>query len=125
MPVFGEDPAPYLEELGVELPGFLDPEASAVLDADHVAFVNWEAYFFSTPALRDEFLRLPERYCGLVTDPVSRERFRPDESSPRLDHGGRPYFFRSEETLATFRESPEMYALPRHEMMEPAPDAGT
>lgn len=98
--------------------------APARIDARSSARVNHEIYFFSTPGALRSFRRNPLKWCGEVTDPVSLERFRPDDSSPRTDFGDRPYFFRSDSTLALFRESPEEYAEPRAAML-PQPDTAT
>jgi YHS domain-containing protein len=85
----------------------------AVLDSAHEARVNHEIYFLSSRAARDAFRREPLRYCGLVTDPVSGERFRPSAASPRAVHLGRPYYFRSAETRSRFTREPARFAEPQ------------
>jgi YHS domain-containing protein len=115
----------YLAALGIELPCAMDASRRAILDAEHRAFVNWETYFFADETSRAAFVSDPLRWCGLVTDPISRERFRPTADSPRLEHGGRPYFFTSAATRDQFAAMPEMYALPKPQMLPQAgaPDA--
>lgn len=94
----------------------IDTTRPAVIDSAHCALVNYEVYFFSTPALRTRFLADPRRDCGLVTDPIARARFRPGWRSPRFDFHGRPYFFLSDSTRALFVAAPDSFATPRYEM---------
>jgi YHS domain-containing protein len=120
-----KDPEVYLKELGVELPCAIHPEKGAVLDSAHRSYVNHEVYFFSSAGARRRFEKDPLRYCGLVTDPVSLERFRPTRASPRADHAGRPYFFASEATRSTFQGDPIAYANPKRKMPKaPMADPG-
>jgi YHS domain-containing protein len=108
-----QGPEIWLNALQVRLPCAVDPEAPAAIDVEHRALVNWEAYFVSGPAALAAFRQAPWEYCGVVTDPVSRARFRPSESSPRRDRGDHPFFFENEATLAAFDENPESYETPR------------
>jgi YHS domain-containing protein len=107
-----QGPEIWLNALGVTLPCAVDPQAQARLDVAHGAFVNWESYFVSGPAALAAFRQAPWEYCGVVTDPVSRARFRPTADSPRRDRGDRPFFFESEATLAAFGADPEKYEAP-------------
>lgn len=113
-----QDPELYLERLDVRPACPVRREQAAVLDADHRAYVNHEVFFFSNGDALERFKQDPLRYCGIVTDPVSEERFRPSEGSPRHDYKGRPYFFSSLSTLATFKDDPERFADPRRKMPE-------
>ena len=116
-----QDPEVYLSGTGVVLPSVMDGGAPAVLDAAHRAYVNHETYFFADLDEKRRFDADPVPHCGMVTDPVTRERFRPRKESPRFDHAGRPYFFVSRDTLQLFRRAPETHALPSLEMLpEPA-----
>ena len=115
-PVFVQDPEALLNELGVKLPCIVDPSRQAILDADHRVLVNHEVYFFSSAEAKARFVKNPLKYCGLVTDPVSRERFRPSRSSPKTTYAGRLYFFSSPKTLETFRAMPERYKDPTRTM---------
>ncbi len=121
---FVQGPETYLTALGTELSCALRDGEAAVLDAAHRSYVNYEIFFFSEEAARAEFERDPARHCGVLTDPVSRQRFRPSQSSPRLEHEGRPYFFFTEETKIEFAAKPEMYALPDYKML-PVDSLGT
>jgi YHS domain-containing protein len=102
--------------LDLHVPCAIDTAADAVIDADHCAFVNYEVYFFSTPALRAQFVESPIRYCGLVTDPIRKERFRPTKRSPWAEYRGRPYYFLSDTTRAEFLAMPDS-ALARRARM--------
>jgi YHS domain-containing protein len=95
----------------------MDESKEAILDASHRAYVNHEVFFFATSDEREKFVKQPERYCGIVTDPVNRERFRPNKVSPRLEHKGRPFFFISESTMAEFQADPDSFFVPNLRMM--------
>jgi YHS domain-containing protein len=107
-----QDPGPYLDSLGVELPCAVDPERIARLDQAHRIFVNWEAYFVSSEEALTRFERAPWRYVGSVTDPVAGARFQPTESSPNSRYGGRLFYFTSADALAEFEQDPAKYATP-------------
>lgn len=92
------------------------PERSAGVDADHYVVVNWEVFFFSTPALKARFAANPIEHCGLLTDPVSKMRFHPTPQSPQVDYNGRPYFFSSDSTAAVFRSDPGPLGDPSYPM---------
>jgi YHS domain-containing protein len=97
-----QGPEKYLNELGVTIPCAVNPARSAVLDAAHRAFVNYEAYYFCDEASMNKFVAEPYRYTGKVTDPVTRERFIPAADSPKRSYGGRLFYFASAETAKTF-----------------------
>ncbi|MGQ0723481.1 MAG: hypothetical protein ACT4PE_18180, partial [Candidatus Eiseniibacteriota bacterium] len=110
VPVFVQDPEWYLNEIGVKLPCAVVKGGDARISAGMSARVNHEIYFFSTPAAKRKFTADPLAWCGVVTDPVSKERFRPATTSPRVDHAGRPYYFASDSTRATFAADPAAFA---------------
>ncbi|HMB69789.1 MAG TPA: hypothetical protein VKU85_10775, partial [bacterium] len=85
----------------------VNPSRPATLDAEHVAWVNHEAYYFSTRAAKRRFGRHPAYWCDTVTDPVTLERFRPRGDEPVAYHRGRPYFFLTEESRSAFVADPE------------------
>jgi YHS domain-containing protein len=107
-----QDPGPYLDSLGVELPCAVEPERLARLDDAHRIFVNWEAYFVSSDEARTRFERAPWRYVGSVTDPVAGARFQPIASSPHYRYKDRLFYFTSAEALAKFEQDPAKYATP-------------
>ena len=109
-----------MTSLDIQVPCAIDTAAPALIDAEHCAFVNYEIYFFSTAELRDRFVETPYRYCGLVTDPVRRERFRPTRRSPHTEHRGRPYYFLSDSTLSVFESMPDSVIAGRGRMLESA-----
>ena len=134
-----QDPEIYLGEIGVPVNDLFDPSRPARVDVFHRSRVNYETYFFADTAGKARFDADPIAHAGVVTDPVSRQRFRPLPSSPRLLHDGRPYVFFSEESRAAFVAMPDMYAELNAKMlpaapgtepapgsdMEPAPEPGT
>ena len=110
-PVFMQGPEPYLERMKAKLTDPVTPAKPAQVAARLRYHVNWEIFYFADKSSLDEFRRHVTKYCGLVTDPVSGARFRPTETSPVVRHGGRPYYFTSEETRAKFQRSPVEFAI--------------
>jgi YHS domain-containing protein len=113
-----QDPEIQLQELGIAIPDLLDPKKPAVLDVAHRSFVNYETFFFSDEADKRRFDADPTGSCGVLTDPVTKERFRPGSDAPRGEFGGRTYFFLTASNKETFEKSPETYALPNYDMIE-------
>ena len=113
-------PDQYLNELGITLPCAVDSSRTAIIDASHRAFVNYEAYYFSDDAAMKVFIVEPYRYTGKVTDPVSIARFIPTADSPTRSFGGRLFYFISNETAATFDTNQAMYGNPMPGMREKA-----
>lgn len=86
------------------------PERPAVLDSTLRIALNWEVFFFSDAKAMQMFQKQPLLYCGLLTDPVSQERFQPTRRSPRTEYKGREYYFMSKDHRATFRRDPAKHA---------------
>jgi YHS domain-containing protein len=107
-----------LKDLGIAVPDFLDPSRPAVLDAAHRSFVNYETFFFADEADKRRFDADPRASCGFLTDPVTKQRFRPGSDSPRGEFGGRSYVFLSEATKASFEKTPEAFATPNYDSIE-------
>lgn len=103
----------YLAHQGIRLPCAVHPERPAVLDSTLRTFVNHEVFFFSDRKAKRTFDKDPLRYCGRLTDPVSRLRFTPTGTSPRWIHGRRHYYFSGDSTLAVFRAQPDSFAVRR------------
>ncbi len=116
-----QGPERFLTDLHLSLPCAVIPGAPARLDADHRVFVNYETYYVSSPDSKASFLVQPHRYTGLLTDPVTLERFRPGESSPRRRHDGHLFYFASESTALEFDDTPVLYSTPRLAMRELEP----
>ncbi|HKQ62530.1 MAG TPA: hypothetical protein VJS92_14660 [Candidatus Polarisedimenticolaceae bacterium] len=123
-----QDPEIYLKERAIHVACAVHPEREARLDSAHRRRVNHETYFFSDDAALAEFDRDRLRYCGMLSDPVTQERFHPDERSPYTLFDGRPYYFASAETESAFAADPRSYAEPRRAMppmpaVQPAGDS--
>lgn len=113
-----QSPEIFLVDLGLAVPCVVDPERPALLDEKHRVFVNWETYYLSSDANLAKFRADPLKYVGTVTDPVTRERFRPDRSHARVDIEGRMIWFAKPELVARFQASPEAYLPPMIGMQE-------
>jgi YHS domain-containing protein len=111
-----QDVPAWVARKGLAFEDYLDARKSAVIDAEHCVRLNWEAYFFADLWERERFLSDPVLYCGLLTDPISRRRFRPTRESPRSLHAGVTWYFESEENRVLFESDPETFRLPGWKM---------
>jgi YHS domain-containing protein len=105
--VFSQDPERYLREMKVSLRCPVRPARRAIFDSSLRMKVNQDIFFFSNTSAMKTFRKDPIRYCGVLTDPVSRERFRPTRQSPHVTFRGREYYFAADATLARFQAQPE------------------
>lgn len=106
----------FLQRKKLEFQGYIDPTRPALMDSAHVMRVNYETYLFADTFGRETFRADPVRYCGLVTDPVSRVRFRPAPDAPRTTHERVLYLFQDAANLETFESDPDLYRLPGYAM---------
>jgi len=107
-----QSPEVYLNELGISVSCVVDPNRTAVLDEAHRVFVNWETFYMADAASVEVFKKSPFRFSGLITDPVTRERFQPTDASPMQTFGGRDFYFKTAESAALFAADPDAYATP-------------
>ena len=115
-----------IERKGLVFACYMDPSKPAKLDPAYTARLNYETYLFADSTARALFLGDPVLYCGPLTDPVSRRRFRPDDSSPSVPHEGVVYYFEGYDQLELFAEDPEAFRLPAYTMSSaPAPSGPT
>jgi YHS domain-containing protein len=103
----------YLTWSALSFPCPVDPSQKAILSPQFRSFVNYEVYFFSSTSAMKKFNKSPLKYCGVLTDPVSRVRFQPTGKSPHWDYMDRPYYFASDSTLMAFRAMPDSFAVRR------------
>ena len=113
-----QDVAESVQRKGLTYNCYMDPTRPAVLDGTHSVRVNYETYFFADTAAKELFRGNVLRFCGLLTDPVSKRRFRPNATSPsHTDEESRvQYFFESEASQQMFLADPGSYRLPGYEM---------
>jgi YHS domain-containing protein len=116
--MFLVEPEKYLRSLNIRIKCAIDREKDALLSAGSRAFVNYEVYYFSSPARLRDFIAAPHRYSGEITDPISTERFQPSEGSPRRNRGGRAFFFNSEDNANAFDAKTTEFHPPTVEMKE-------
>lgn len=114
--VFVQDVPAFVRKKGLAFQDYLDARRPAVIDAEHCVRLNYEAFFFADAWERERFLSDPVTYCGLLTDPISRRRFRPTTDAPRAVHDGVTYFFESDANRLQFEEDPATYRLPGWKM---------
>lgn len=107
-----QDVPEFVRQKGLVLRDFLDQREEAIIDKEFCVRLNYEAYFFGNLWSRERFLSDPILYCGLLTDPVTRRRFRPRADSPRRRFEEVTYYFESEISSTQFDEGPEAYQLP-------------
>lgn len=112
-----QDPDTYLIALGITVPSQMDPNSPALLDSTHRSIIGHEIFYFVNADEKRRFDADPTTACGILTDPVSKTRFRPKVSSPKYTHNGRIYLFDSDSTQVMFAGMPDMYWLPSHEMI--------
>lgn len=110
-----QDPQIQLLDLGLAVPDAIDASKLAVLDAAHRSFVDYETYFFVNEDDKRRFDADPTGSCGILTDPVTKARFRPGSDSPRVSFDGRAYIFFSEANKRVFEKMPEVYARPNYD----------
>ena len=111
-----QDVPAFVVKKGLAFQDYLDARKPAVLDAEHCVRLNWEAFFFADLWERERFLSDPLTYCGLLTDPISRRRFRTTPESPRSRHENVAYYFESEANRLLFESDPEALRLPGWKM---------
>jgi YHS domain-containing protein len=119
-----QDPEVFLVQLEVQLPCAVDSSLPAVIDADHRISIGYETYFVSGEDARRQFESDVPKYCGVLTDPVTKARFRPTSSSPHIRHNAREYYFASENSRNMFAAMPDMYADPAYRMLGESATAG-
>ena len=91
-----------------------------MVDNMHRTSIGYETFFLSDEDAKRRFDGNVTKYCGILTDPVTKHRFRPHRESPRTLHGDRRYFFASDSTREIFAMMPEMYADPAYMMLPKA-----
>lgn len=107
-----QGPEIWLKQLGISVACVVDPKQTGILDEAHRVFVNYEAYYLSSTEAAGKFNQAPWRYTGLVTDPVTQQRFQPTSKSPTRNYEGRLYYFSSAGSDQTFGGDPAAYATP-------------
>jgi len=125
-----KDPWDYLAYQKLEFASAIDPSRPAILDREHARFVNYEIFFFADEAEMKHFDGELPAHAGILTDPVSRERFIPGDAPAQMAHDGRTWYFASDASLAAFVADPDKYTTPDYTMLMPkmpespaAPDA--
>lgn len=112
-----EDPQIQLQELGLTVEDAIDAKRPAVLDPAHRSFVDFETFFFADESDKRRFDADPTASCGILTDPVSKKRFRPGSESPRSSYAGRLYVFFDEASREAFEKSPDSFARPNYDKL--------
>ena len=112
-----QDPQIQLQELGIAVQDVIDPKRLAVLDPAHRSFVDFETFFFADVDDKRRFDADPTGSCGILTDPVSKKRFRPGSESPRTSYAGRMYVFLDDASREAFEKSPDDFARPNYDKL--------
>ena len=106
----------FVERKELSFRGHLDSRKQAIIDAEHCVRLNYEGFFFANLWNREQFVSDPILYCGILTDPVSKRRFRPNLDSPSTRHEEVTYYFENPEQLESFKAQPASYVLPGWKM---------
>jgi YHS domain-containing protein len=109
--LFLKTPEKYLKDQKIDMRCVVNQGRHAAPDAKRRVFVNYEIFYLSTRDALEQFRKHTLKYCGWLTDPVSGARFRPTASSPRLEYGGRPYYFSTISTRMKFEARPDSFAV--------------
>ena len=112
-----QDPEIFLAELGLSVNCAVDSGRPAIITAAHRVSIGYESIFISDSAAMREFQADLTTYCGVLTDPVTLARFRPDQNSPRSPYLDRVYLFASDSSKLAFDMMPDNYAWPQHHMI--------
>lgn len=111
-----QDVPGYVKRTGLQFACYMDPDRAAIIDGAFAVRLNYETYFFADSAAREVFRASPVQFCGLLTDPVTKQRFRPQEDSPSYTHEKVLYLFESLDTYEAFVAMPGKYKLPGYKM---------
>ena len=95
----------------------VNPERPARIEEALLRQVNWEAVYFSDPYALTRFDAEPLAYAAILTDPVTRQRFRPGSGAPAMEYGGRRWYFLSDSTRAAFAAMPDSFVTVRLPMV--------
>ena len=101
----------------LRVPCVVDPTRVARIDSASAIVLNWEVYFFCDDEARERFVRDPLRWCGALTDPVTLQRFVPENTSPQVRHEETVYYFASADSREVFASDPARYATVPHYML--------
>jgi YHS domain-containing protein len=107
-----QDVPAALRRKGLTYACYMDPTRPAIIDDTHAVRVNYETYLFADTASRELFAGDIVRFAGLLTDPVSKRRFRPSQESPLIEFEQVMYYFESDSSYQMFVRDPESYRLP-------------
>ncbi len=111
-----QDVPTFLHRKGLTFECYLDPARPAVVDSSHAVRINYETYLFADEAAVETFLSDYLRYCGFVTDPILKQRFRPHAESPQFEYDGVIYLFLDNASFDAFAADPETHRLPGYKM---------
>jgi YHS domain-containing protein len=104
-----QDPERYIKERKIRPPSIFPNGKRPLIDSSLRERVNYEIYYFASAVEKDRFRKDPLRHCGKVTDPITKQRFRPTSLSPSTTYGGRLYYFSADSTRARFLANPVIH----------------
>ncbi len=106
-------PESYLKGMGIGARCVVHPSRPAVIDSSLREFIGHDLFYFSDQTSRRRFLKEPLRYCRALSDPVTKVRFKPRVSSPRVEYQGRLFYFATDSTRTAFTAMPDSFAVRR------------
>lgn len=118
-----QDPTPHVQKHSLSFQCAVNPGQSAKIDAAYVRQVNWETFYFSDSAAMEKFDSNVLKYCRILTDPVTRQRFIPGQKSPHSLFGEREFYFWSDSSKQKFDMMPAIYSAPNIAMDQLQPES--
>lgn len=107
-----QDPVPHVQKHALSFDCVVNKNKTASIDLVHMRQINWETFFFSDSNAMQKFDNDPLRFCEALTDPITRQRFRPGNDSPRSEYDGKHFYFWSDSSKQKFDMMPAMYSAP-------------
>jgi len=107
-----QDPTPHIQKHSLAFQCVVSPEKSATIDSSFMRQINWETFYFSDSAAMKKFDSDVLKYCGILTDPITRQRFHPGHNSPQSLYGEKHFYFWSDSSKLKFDMMPATFNVP-------------
>lgn len=109
---FVQNPLPFVQKQHLNFHCVVNTNKMATIDDKHQRKVNWEIFYLSDDDALAKFDKDPIKYCGILSDPVTGQRFRPGDDSPTETYRKQLFYFQSDSTKQVFDENPDGHKEP-------------